>query len=187
MRQVVENHPTNFEGQITRGIPRHEIVYRAEVRPDIIRDACQYLVEHQTFFNSTYDSARELPLRILYDNRLPEDTFAPAQGFRPTSFLQLTKPFSKVMPMFFPEGRGDADGTSLSERDWAIHMLRCVKKDLLESPLFVFAEAFRLDTTKIIKAFHNSASYTKSDGGRVLKREGAGGPTWRGSQEYYEK
>ena len=122
--------------------------------------------------------------------RLPEKTFAPGQGFRPANFLALAKPFSKVMPMFFPEGLGDVDDPNrerITELEWAIHMLRCVRKDLLESPLFVFAEAVRLDTQKIVKAFHNSACYVRYEEGRVVMVEGSGGPTLRGSQEYYSK
>ena len=123
--------------------------------------------------------------------KLPPNTYAPARGFRPTSFLALKQPYSKTFPIFFPRGEGDSDdqmrNPQLSEQEWCINMLRCVKKNLAEFPLFVFTAAYRLDTAKIRKAFYNSASYTRSEDGLVTRTEGFNGPTLRGSHEYFAK
>ena len=173
--------------RIVRDADFFRAVYRGEIRPMDVGHASEYVEEMQLLL----DADREANEDGRHARRLPEGVLAPASGFRPTSFLTLKRPYTKTFPLFFSRGQGDVDdplrNLFVSESEWSIHMLRCVKKDLAEFPLFVFAVAFRIDMSKIIKAYNNSASYVRLADGVIRKIDGFNGPTLRGSQEYFAK
>ena len=113
--EVTTSSDIPFVAKIVRGSLFPGTVYKAVVRPRIVRMAYDYLVENQTFFHEGYDAAHGLQPGFM--GRLPEKTFAPGQGFRPANFLALAKPFSKVMPIFSPKA-------------WATWMIRTGKEQL---------------------------------------------------------
>ena len=174
---------------IVRGRDNLRTVYSGEIRQPVVRKTFEFIVKNQTLLYGQGEVTKD-----SYSGdaeKLPKYTFAPAVGFRPSNFMSLQQPYSKTFPVFFPRGRGDVDDErrdpSLSESEWSIHMLRSVRKELAEFDLFVFAAAFRLDTAKVTKAIHNSASYTRSEEGWVTRNNEFCGPTLRGSEEYFFK
>ena len=173
--------------RIVRDADFFRAVYRGEIRPMDVGHASEYVEEMQLLL----DADREANEDGRHARRLPDGNLASASGFRPTSFFTLKRPYTKTFPLFFSRGQGDVDdplrNLFVSESEWSIHMLRCVKKDLAEFPLFVFAVAFRIDMSKIIKAYNNSASYVRLADGVIRKIDGFNGPTLRGSQEYFAK
>ena len=185
--ELKKDSDIRISAKIVRDADFSRAVYAGPMRPRVVNEVLTYLEENQMLPGNQSKRLGKGHFKV----RLPGNAFAPACGFLPTSFLSLARPYSQTFPLFFPQGRGDVDdplrNIQVSESEWSIHMLRSVKKDLVEFPLFVFAAAFRIDRMKIVKAYHNSARYTVSADGWVTRTEGFHGRTLRGSGEYYEK
>ena len=177
-------------------IVRNEIftntIYKGGMRSDLVRNAFDYLVGHGN--NKFFQEGDEALEVVSQDDgaRVAEHMYAPARHGRPVNIHRLDQPYSQFLPLFFPSCTGDVDdpdrGTEISEADWAIHILRLVKKNLVELPLFVFIAAFRLDTAKIVGAYHNAVGYTRTEAGQIEQCEGFEfRQTLRGSKEYFAK
>ena len=192
-RETLRELTVDINRQTEKNIIRDEdfsrIVYSGVVRPAAVSLAFQHVSANQMLLDTDQDTWEDA--RYGRPRNLPANTFAPARGFRPANFLALKQPYSKTFPIFFPRGVGDVDDQTrnpqVSEQEWCISKLRCVKKQLAEFPLFVFAAAYRLDTAKIRKSYYNSASYSRSEDGLVTRTKGFNGPTLRGSHEYFAK
>ena len=166
-------------------------VYRGELRTGVVGEAFDFLREGVRV-NKYFDDNEAGEISSQDGNVIVgEDIFAPARFGRPVNLRQMENPFSQFFPIFFPNCRGDVDDPreiEISEADWIIHMIRLVKKNLVEFPLFVFAAAFRVDTAKIVGAYFNAVCYTRSGEGVIEKCEGFHfRQTLRASAEYYTK
>ena len=138
--------------KIVRGNDFNRTVYNGEMRPRLVQDALEYLAQstNNPYFQQNEVVRSQSYVDIVNLPGLPDDTYAPASQGQPTNFLTLRHPYSQTMPIFFPNCTGDIDdhnrNPKVSESQWLVHMLRSVRKNLSESPLFVFMGAFRLDT-----------------------------------------
>jgi hypothetical protein len=112
-------------------------------------------------------------LEVLKSVFLPEGTFMPASDFIPTNFLRSKGPYSKTMPIFFPNGNGDKDDPNrvpaIKEQEWVLHMLRNVRKTISESPLFTFTAAYRLDTLRMVGAYNSLVGFLRTPAGEVRR------------------
>ena len=80
VNEVTSSSDVPFVAKIVRGCLFPGTVYKAVVRPVILREAYDYLVVNQTFFHEGYDVVHGLQPGFM--GRLHEKTFAPGQGFR---------------------------------------------------------------------------------------------------------
>ena len=125
---------------------------------------------------------------------LPDSTYAPGSDGHPTNFLQMRNPYCKTMPIFFPNASGDVDDPNrnpkVSESEWLVHMLQCVRKNLSEFPLFVFTGAYRLDTARLKAAYNAPVGFTRFKDGQLMMSVAADrfqSHAPKGSGDYYSK
>ena len=197
--------------KIVRGNNFNRPVYKGDVRPEVIREIYQFL---SGLGNA--DGYRRVPIADIaeysmrqnqardenfdehneHDLVIPENVFSPGQGNVPLWFFNLTSPYSKTMPIFFPRKTGDWDDPRrdptrpISEGDWVRHILRSVHKQLTEFPLFPFTAAYRMDMKAIQSAFNSCTGYRQLADGTFERCEPDGQRlvgTVVGSSEWYAK
>ena len=201
--------------KIIRGNNFNHPVYKGDVRPEIIRGMYQYL---SSVGNS--EGYREITERDLTDFSvrqnlartddveensmrdaspfaiLPDGVYSPGQDSMPLWFLNLSSPYAKTMPIFFPEQIGDWDDPRrdqtrpISETEWIGHTLRSVHKELVEFPLFPFTAAYRMDMKSIQSAYNSCIGYRQAPDGQFEKSDVDGQRftgTVPGSSEYLAK
>ena len=199
---------------IVRGNTYNRPVYKDAVRPDVVKSAVHFLMS----VNDNYLKNASIDVELFdeqlaqlcndptdkvtsHDNELqesallPEGTFAPGSSSHPVNFIKIKRPYSKILPLFFPLEQDDLDHFQsqllITEGRWAVHMLRNVNKTLSENNLFVFGAAYRLDmqrleTASFVMTVQQGESHLKSlnnDNGR-LKTAFFNLP---GSKDYYRK
>ena len=213
--QSLTNEP--LMAKIIRGNNFNHPVYKGDVRPEIIRGVCQYLssvgnsegFRKMTETDITDFSVRQNLARTNIDNVeensivhvspfaiLPDGVYSPGQESMPLWFLNLSSPYAKTMPIFFPKQMGDWDDPRrdqtrpISETEWIGHILRSVHKELVEFPLFPFTAAYRMDMKSIQSAYNSCIGYRQAPDGHFEKSDVDGQRfvgTVPGSSEYHSK
>ena len=198
--------------QIIRGNNLNYTVYRGAVRPELIREIYQYLSSignidgyrrvndnEITDYSNMQGQADVNNLVDLSEHGnviLPDGVFSPGQENMPVWFLELSSPYAKTMPIFFPRQTGDWDdprrdsSRPVTEFEWIGHILRSVHKELVEFPLFGFTAAYRMDMKCLQSAYNSCIGYRESPNGDMDKSDVDGqrfAGTVPGSSEYYEK
>ena len=210
-RQVLKSVTAeSMMAKIIRGNNFNRPVYEGDVRTEVIHGIYQYLsslgnregyrkvpdtdvVDYSIRLNPTANS--EEPCTV-HDVVLPENVFAPGQDNVPLWFLNVSSPYAKTMPIFFPRQTGDWDdprrdpNRPISETEWIGHVLRSVHKQLTEFPLFPFTAAYRLDMKAIQSAFNSCSGFKQGPDGALQRSDVEGQRfvgTVTGSSEYYSK
>ena len=200
-RRVLTTTLTNVSNAtIVRGNNYNRPIYRGELKAGLVQEAFKYLesTNNSYFGHGDQEDASFQAANIAGNDdldHLPDRAYAPAAEGHTTKLLDLSRPYSQTMPVFFPNCTGDADDPDripkVSEAEWLVHMLRCVRKNLSEFPLFVFTGAYRLDAQRTRSAYNALVGYTRFGDGQIRKSVAAEdrflGQTLRGSGDYYAK
>ena len=210
--QVLQSlNADSIMAKIIRGNNFNLPVYKGELRPEKIRAIYQYLANIGTSegYRRVTDadiedfSARQNPdgdetieNNLMQDVILPDGVYSPGQGNMPLWFIQLSSPYAKTMPIFFPRQTGDWDdprrdpARPITEVEWIGHILRSVHKELVEFPLFPFTAAYRLDMKSIQSSYNSCIGYRQAPDGVFGKKDVDGQRfvgTVPGSSEYHSK
>ena len=209
----IKNKSSNKSSIITiiRGNNFNKPLMKENVRVNLIRDAVDFLHNVNPNFKRISESDFEQLERHLIKQPsqseeltedessncsetvlLPEGTFAPGSSYKPVKFLRTKKPYSKILPTFFPLEQDDLTGLlenqQVTESQYVHHMLRNVKKTLSENSLFVFSAAYRLDMIKLINVSNYpivSQGLGETDDEAYKIKMGLS--SLRGSRQYYQK
>ena len=215
--QVLQDLPRvgTAMAKIIRGNNFNRPVYKGDVRPNLIREIYQYLSSvgnldgyrkvtdaDITDYSNRQSQADDINLEEPHTHDesqcvvLPDGVYSPGQDNMPIWFLQMSSPYAKTMPIFFPKQTGDWDDPRrdptrpISESEWIGHILRSVYKHLAEFPLFPFTAAYRLDMKAIQSAYNSCTGYRQLPDGSFERREVDGHRlvgTVVGSSEWYTK
>ena len=195
-RKLTTKLTDTSDATIVRGNDYNCPVYRGDLKARLVQEAFEYLesTNNSYFGHGNQEGTPVQPATIASNNNfdhLPDRAYAPAAEGHPTKLLDLSRPYSQTMPIFFPNCTGDVDDPDrdpkVSEADWLVHMLRCVRKNLSEFPLFVFTGAYRLDAQRMISAYNTMVGFTRSGDGQIAAEDRFLGQTLRGSGDYYAK
>ena len=178
MSTLIDSKKESSIVTIVRGNNYNKPIYKDTLRSDVVKDAIDFLVDvNKNYKNESMIDIGMLDVQLAnlesgpnyeeeeqnYNDEhesvlLPEGTFAPGSSSHPINFIKMKKPYSKILPTFFPLEQDDLDyfqhQFKITEGQWVAHMLRNVKKTLSENSLFVFGAAYRLDMSRL-----ESASY----------------------------
>ena len=171
---------------IVRGNNFNKPVYEDIPRVEIVKSAIEFLTSvnknFENYFRTNIESMDEelsdlrkypeyksIPSEPDITNEavlLPEGTFAPASSSHPINFLKIQKPYSKILPTFFPSEQDDLMRFSqlgITEGQWVNHMMKNVKKTISENSVFVFASSYRMDMQRLESASRGAIGRKKSD------------------------
>ena len=185
---LVDQH----DASIIRGNGFDTPVYKGILRASLVQRGFEFLVSR----SNPYFEQNEQEVGLINDvDGLASGNFAPGAAGLPTKLLELKHPYSQMMPIFFPNCTADVDdperNPKVSESEWLIHMLRSVRKNLAEVPLFVFSGAYRLDAQRLIAACNAPIGFKRYGDGQIKKSVSAVdrflGQTLRGSGDYYAR
>ena len=113
-RELISSLKNTSDARITRGNGFTKTVYKGKLRAELTHEGFQYLCTSNNPNFETDENGDPLSMTLDIDpvNSIARRDFSPAADYLPLKLLELKHPYSKIFPIFFPDGKWDVDDTS---------------------------------------------------------------------------